>query len=131
MRQRSISATVMSASGLGHHSPKQVAIRCRVRSAPFGRFGVRAAVFSGLRSRDRGHLPPQVIVGRDGRVAAIHEGYSESEIAALIKEINSLWFAVAGSAAPQRRFKLTHRADITSVSRLSPRSQAVRDHTAR
>jgi thiol-disulfide isomerase/thioredoxin len=36
-------------------------------------------------------IPHMVIVGRDGRIAAIHVGYSEGEIPALIQQINSLW----------------------------------------
>ena len=32
-----------------------------------------------------------VIVGRDGRIAAIHIGYDVSEIPALVGEINALW----------------------------------------
>lgn len=35
-------------------------------------------------------IPHMVIVGRDGRIAAIHVGYGESEIPLLVKEINSL-----------------------------------------
>lgn len=36
-------------------------------------------------------IPHMVIVGRDGRIAAIHLGYGESEIPALVDEINALW----------------------------------------
>lgn len=36
-------------------------------------------------------IPHMVIVGRDGRIAAIHLGYGESALPALIDEINSLW----------------------------------------
>jgi thiol-disulfide isomerase/thioredoxin len=36
-------------------------------------------------------IPHMVIVGRDGRIAAIHIGYSEQEISALVEEINELW----------------------------------------
>ena len=46
-------------------------------------------------------IPHMVIVGRDGRVAAIHVGYSESEIPALIQEINSLWAQAPTSPPPQ------------------------------
>jgi len=46
-------------------------------------------------------IPHMVIVGRDGRVAAIHVGYTENEIPALIQEINSLWLQAPVSAAPQ------------------------------
>jgi thiol-disulfide isomerase/thioredoxin len=36
-------------------------------------------------------IPHMIIIGRDGRIASIHVGYSESEIPALADEINSLW----------------------------------------
>lgn len=35
-------------------------------------------------------IPHMVIIGRDGRITAIHIGYGESEIPNLVKEINSL-----------------------------------------
>jgi len=44
-------------------------------------------------------IPHMVIIGRDGRVAAIHVGYGESEIPTLVKEINTL-LAAAAPAAP-------------------------------
>ena len=36
-------------------------------------------------------IPHMIIVGRDGKIAAIHEGYSEQQIPILIDEINSAW----------------------------------------
>lgn len=36
-------------------------------------------------------IPHMIIVGRDGRIAAIHVGYGEAEIPVLAQEINSLW----------------------------------------
>src|SRR5579862_4918763 len=36
-------------------------------------------------------IPHMVIIGRDGRIAAIHIGYGESEIPVLADEINTLW----------------------------------------
>jgi thiol-disulfide isomerase/thioredoxin len=36
-------------------------------------------------------IPNMIIIGRDGRIAAIHVGYGESEIPVLVDEINSLW----------------------------------------
>jgi peroxiredoxin len=36
-------------------------------------------------------IPHMMIIGRDGRIAAIHIGYGESEIPQLVDEINSLW----------------------------------------
>ena len=40
-------------------------------------------------------IPYMVIIGRDGRIAAIHIGYGEGEIPVLVAEINSLWNAPA------------------------------------
>jgi thiol-disulfide isomerase/thioredoxin len=36
-------------------------------------------------------IPHLVIIGRDGRIAAIHIGYGEDEIPILADEINALW----------------------------------------
>lgn len=36
-------------------------------------------------------IPHMIIVGRDGKIAAIHVGYSEQEIPILIDEINATW----------------------------------------
>lgn len=36
-------------------------------------------------------IPHMVIIGPDGRIAAIHIGYGESEIPVLADEINALW----------------------------------------
>jgi thiol-disulfide isomerase/thioredoxin len=36
-------------------------------------------------------IPHMIIVGRDGKIAAIHVGYSEEEIPTLVDEINSQW----------------------------------------
>jgi thiol-disulfide isomerase/thioredoxin len=36
-------------------------------------------------------IPHMVILGRDGRIAAIHIGYAEQEIPELVDEINELW----------------------------------------
>lgn len=38
-------------------------------------------------------IPHMVLIGRDGRIAAIHIGYGESEIPVLADEINALWNA--------------------------------------
>jgi thiol-disulfide isomerase/thioredoxin len=35
-------------------------------------------------------IPHMIILGRDGRIAAIHEGYSEKELPDLIQEINEI-----------------------------------------
>ncbi|HEY7887657.1 MAG TPA: TlpA disulfide reductase family protein [Steroidobacteraceae bacterium] len=45
-------------------------------------------------------IPHMVIVGRDGRIAAIHAGYRESEIPALVDQINSLWRQAPQPSAP-------------------------------
>ncbi|HEY1890546.1 MAG TPA: TlpA disulfide reductase family protein [Steroidobacteraceae bacterium] len=52
------------------------------------------------REYDVNSLPHMIIIGRDGRIAAIHVGYNESEIPTLAKEINLLW-AQPGAASPQ------------------------------
>jgi len=36
-------------------------------------------------------IPHMVIVGRDGKIAAIHVGYSEEDVPVLVEEINSTW----------------------------------------
>lgn len=36
-------------------------------------------------------IPHMIIIGRDGRIAAVHDGYGESEFPRLVKEINELW----------------------------------------
>jgi peroxiredoxin len=36
-------------------------------------------------------IPHMIIIGRDGRIAAVHVGYGESEIPTLVREINGLW----------------------------------------
>ena len=54
-----------------------------------GEFGVKA-------------IPHMIIIGRDGRIAAVHVGYGKSELPTLVKEINGLWTQSAGPApAPE------------------------------
>jgi len=53
------------------------------------------------RQYDVDSIPHMVIVGRDGRIAAIHVGYGESEIPALVNEINSLWTQAPTPATSQ------------------------------
>jgi thiol-disulfide isomerase/thioredoxin len=54
-------------------------------------------------SGDIGHsydvtaIPHMIIIGRDGKIAAIHLGYSEAEIPRLAAEIKALW----SQSAPQ------------------------------
>jgi len=44
-------------------------------------------------------IPHMIIIGRDGRIAAIHVGYGEGEIPVLVKEINELLAAKPEPAA--------------------------------
>jgi thiol-disulfide isomerase/thioredoxin len=51
-------------------------------------------------------IPHMIIIGRDGRIAAVHVGYGESEIPTLVREINGLWTqssspATAPETAPE------------------------------
>ena len=52
------------------------------------------------RKYDVDSIPHMVILGRDGRIAAIHVGYGESELPALVDEINSLWNEAPQPPAP-------------------------------
>jgi thiol-disulfide isomerase/thioredoxin len=52
------------------------------------------------RQYDVDAIPHMVILGRDGRIAAIHVGYSAGEIPQLVDEINSLWRQAPASASP-------------------------------
>jgi hypothetical protein len=36
-------------------------------------------------------IPHMIIVGRDGKIAAIHVGYSEEDVPQLVEEINATW----------------------------------------
>lgn len=36
-------------------------------------------------------IPHMVIVGRDGKIAAVHEGYSEQNLQTIVDEINTAW----------------------------------------
>lgn len=53
------------------------------------------------RKYDVNSLPHMIIIGRDGRIAAIHVGYAESEIPMLANEINSLWAQSGATSSPQ------------------------------
>lgn len=55
-----------------------------------GRFGAKYGVDG---------IPHMVIIGRDGRIAAVHVGYGESEIPGLVDEINTLWNKPTASEA--------------------------------
>lgn len=45
-------------------------------------------------------IPHMILIGRDGRVAAIHVGYGEKAIPGLVKEINALLATPAPAANP-------------------------------
>jgi thiol-disulfide isomerase/thioredoxin len=49
-------------------------------------FNGRAGVAYGVKG-----IPHMVIVSRDGKIAAIHVGYSEEELPLLVEEINTTW----------------------------------------
>jgi thiol-disulfide isomerase/thioredoxin len=54
-----------------------------------GEFGVKA-------------IPHMIVIGRDGRIAAVHVGYGEGEFPTLVNEINRLWTQSSGPApAPE------------------------------
>jgi len=36
-------------------------------------------------------IPHMIVIGRDGKIAAVHLGYGESEIPRFVDEINALW----------------------------------------
>ena len=38
-----------------------------------------------------GAIPHMIVIGRDGKIAAVHLGYGESEIPRFVDEINALW----------------------------------------
>jgi thiol-disulfide isomerase/thioredoxin len=46
-------------------------------------------------------IPHMDIIGRDGKIAAIHVGYGEDEIPVLVNEINALWSGDAPSRNEQ------------------------------
>lgn len=46
-------------------------------------------------------IPHMIIVGRDGKIAAVHVGYSEAQIPRLVDEINSAWLRSAPAPADQ------------------------------
>jgi len=43
------------------------------------------------RAYDVDAIPHMIVVGRDGKIASIHVGYSEAEIPQFVDEINDLW----------------------------------------
>lgn len=65
-------------------------------------------------------IPHMVILGRDGRIAAIHLGYGESEIPGLIKEINGLWAQAPTPSAPQS----TSAAEVPAALQPASASQS-------
>jgi thiol-disulfide isomerase/thioredoxin len=57
-------------------------------------------------------IPHMIIIGRDGRIAAVHVGYGESEIPTLLKEINGLWAQSSGPAAASETAPESPAADL-------------------
>ena len=57
-------------------------------------------------------IPHMIIIGRDGRIAAIHVGYGESEIPTLVQEINRLWSQSPGPAAASETTPESPAADL-------------------
>jgi thiol-disulfide isomerase/thioredoxin len=51
-------------------------------------------------------IPHMIIVGRDGRIAAVHVGYGESEIPTLVEEINGLWTSSSRPATASESFAM-------------------------
>jgi thiol-disulfide isomerase/thioredoxin len=44
-------------------------------------------------------IPHMIIVGRDGKIAAIHTGYREEDVPLLVEEINSTWSKTASESS--------------------------------
>ena len=59
-------------------------------------------------------IPHMIIIGRDGRIAAIHIGYGESEIPMLVKEINGLWTTPGTDADTESPASGPEKGDSTS-----------------
>lgn len=59
-------------------------------------------------------IPHMIIIGRDGRIAAIHIGYGESEIPMLVKEINGLWTTPGTDADAESPAPDLEKGDSTS-----------------
>jgi peroxiredoxin len=57
-------------------------------------------------------IPHMMIIGRDGRIAAVHIGYGESEIPILVKEINGLWIQSSGPATMSETTPGSPAADL-------------------
>lgn len=64
-------------------------------------------------------IPHMIIVGRDGRIAAIHVGYAESELPRLVDEINGLW---TRSSAPTTAPEAGSQSSATDLSKSDPTS---------
>jgi hypothetical protein len=58
-------------------------------SDEYGRFGDQFGVSA---------IPHMILVGRDGKIASVHVGYSEDNISTIVDEINSLWRTTADPA---------------------------------
>lgn len=60
-------------------------------------------------------IPHMVIIGRDGKIASIHRGYSESMIDGLIDEINTLWQQGEAPPATTETTATNQPSDFTSA----------------
>jgi hypothetical protein len=80
-------------------------------SDEYGHFGVEYGVKV---------IPHMIIIGRDGRIAAVHVGYGESEIPTLVKEINELW---TQSSAPTPAPETTPESPAADVPKTDPISE--------
>lgn len=71
-----------------------------------GKYGVKA-------------IPHMIIIGRDGRIAAVHDGYTESEIPTLVKEINGLWTQSSRPATAPETTPESPAADLPKTDPIS------------
>jgi hypothetical protein len=65
-------------------------------------------------------IPHMIIIGRDGRIAAVHVGYGESEIPTLVKEINGYW---AQSSMPATDLETTRQSPAADLPKTDPLSE--------
>jgi thiol-disulfide isomerase/thioredoxin len=79
-------------------------------SDEYGHFGVEYGVKA---------IPHMIIIGRDGRIAAVHVGYGESEIPTLVKEINELWTQPSAPTAAPETAPESPAADVPKTDPIS------------
>jgi thiol-disulfide isomerase/thioredoxin len=65
-------------------------------------------------------IPHMIIIGRDGRIAAVHVGYGEDEIPTLVEEINGLW---TSSPRPATASEKTPESPAADLPKTDPNSQ--------